>query len=120
MRFEEYYLIESLGFENYFDQITNGNFIRINNKIWSNIKEDGFDEEMDDNNKENYSYIVLNIPIEDQDGLKNYNNDIIDKWNEFDIMLKEKKKLYDKGYLDMIDYDNGKIYIIKHEFISGK
>jgi len=40
------------------------------------------------------------------------NETTLEKWNDFDIEFKENGHY--PGYLDFIDYDNGKLFIIKH------
>jgi len=61
--------------------------------------------------KEDYEFIELNLPESDEFGLTTNDEEFVNKYNEFDIELKEQ--LYDKGYLDLIDYEGGKVYIVK-------
>ena len=95
-----------------FHQIENSFFEPISDYIWDSIQNDGWDEELDDFEKSNYSYIILNIPEADSQGLKKFENEIVEKYNSFDIDLKDKYGT--QKYLDFIDYDDGKIFIIKH------
>lgn len=103
-------------FKNYFQQIENNHYLPLTKKIWNDINIDGYVDEVNDYNgdydKNNYSYTELIISTDDKDGLINFNNDTIEKWNDFDIEFKNK---YYPDYIDYIDYDNGKIYIIKYK-----
>ena len=45
-------------------------------------------------------------------GLINMEDDIIEKFNDFDIKLKETQE-YPYDTLDFIDYDKGIVYIIR-------
>jgi hypothetical protein len=97
----------------YLKQIKIKKYKPVNNWIWSSIKDEGYPEEVNDYNSKNYSYITLDLPKNEQIQLADLNDDIIEKWNVFDIYLKSKG--YYPKYLDFIDYDNGIIYIVKHE-----
>jgi len=59
--------------------------------------------------KEDYEFIELDISEIDEFGLATKDESTIEKYNDFDIELKEK--IYDDGYLDLIDYDEGKVRI---------
>ena len=110
--------INSYKFKNIFDQIINGEFQELNDDIWESLEYDGW---VDDGSrlgygergydKSEYEYIEIDIPEEDEFGLVTGDENTIEKYNDFDIELKEK--LYDKGYLDIIDYDEGKLFIVK-------
>lgn len=110
--------INSFKFKNLFEQILNSDYNDLNDYLWELLKEEGW---IDDASRKNhgisgykisdYEFIELKIPEFDEFGLITFDDDIIEKYNEFDIELKEK--LYDKGYNDFIDYENGKVYIIK-------
>ena len=104
----------------YKDQILDNEYHPINNDLWESIINESFDEEFDDYNKENYLYTELEIPQDHKDGLINMDENILEFYNDFDIWLKESSDLYSYGdnkkpvHLDVIDYDSGSVYIIKH------
>lgn len=105
-------------FEDFFNQIKNSEYKPISDDIWDIINDcEGFTEEVNnfegDFNREHYSMTELEIPIEDKIGLQKFDNETIDKYNDFDIELKEKG--YYPNYIDLIDYDKGKIVIVKWE-----
>jgi hypothetical protein len=110
--------LNSYKFKNLFDQILNTDYQDLTDTIWEFVLDDGW---VDDASrlghgekgykKDDYEYIELDIPEPDEFGLATMDEETIEKYNEFDIELKDK--LYDKGYLDLIDYDEGKIYIVK-------
>lgn len=62
--------------------------------------------------KKDFEYLILNISKKDQDGLKAYKDSAVNKFNRFDIELKERQKGYPK-IVDFIDYDNGVVYIVR-------
>lgn len=105
-------------FEEYYNQIMNNSYSDVSDKIWDNILLDGYPEEVNnwegDFDKSNYKYLILNISESDKKCLKELNDDCIEKWNEFDIWLKDIAKLY-PNYIDIIDYDSGEIYIVKYD-----
>lgn len=115
--------LESLNlFSDYIKQIQNGEYKECTEELWEDIQIDGFCEEVNnyegDFNKENYSFIILRISEEDKLGLINNDPEIVEKYNQFDIYLKDNN--YYPKYLDMINYDTGQIYIIKHEKFNEK
>jgi hypothetical protein len=119
IKFNEYINESSSNeFSNYYDQIMNRAFIEVSDEMWEEILLDGYPEEVNnwqgDFNQTNYKFISLEISEEDQTGLKSDDEIYIDKWNDFDIWLKEEAKLY-PDYIDMIDYDKGTVFIIKYE-----
>jgi hypothetical protein len=110
------FINENYNFVNYMNQIMNNNYTPLSDDVWDNLQMDGYPDEVNDYegdyNIKNYSYTKLNITDEDKNGLINFDEDIIEKWNDFDIELKDK---YYPNYIDFIDYDNGIIYIIKYK-----
>lgn len=96
----------------YFEQIKNNKYYPLNNYLWDNLQLDGYPEELNDYDKNNYKYTTLNISDVDKNGLINFNDDILEKWNDFDIKLKDN---YFPNYIDYIDYENGIVYIIKYK-----
>lgn len=117
-KFENFSEEEYHPFEKYHQQIINSGFDALTEELWDELLMEGFPEEVNDYqgdyDKNNYEYIILNISKEDKEGLKAATDDAVNKWNDFDIWLKEEQKLYPK-YLDMIYYEKGEVYIIHHK-----
>lgn len=90
----------------------------ITDKLFNNISEEGWLEDLeyvyDDVNKEDIIFKELDLIDEDKKGLISFDDDIINDFNEFDIELKDGQK-YPYNIIDMIDYDNGKVYILKYK-----
>jgi len=110
--------INSYKFKNLFDQILTGGYQELTNDVWDSLQWDGWIDDASrlhhgkrGEKREDYEFIELDIPEADEFGLATNDEEIIEKYNEFDIELKDK--LYDKGYLDIIDYDEGKVRIVK-------
>ena len=117
-KFENFSKNDYHPFQEFHNQIMNSGFEPLTEEIWDNMLLDGFPEEVNnyqgDYDQDNYEYLILEISKEDQDGLKSGSDDASNKWNDFDIWLKEEQKLYPK-YLDYIDYEKGEVYIINHK-----
>lgn len=94
---------------NLLSQIEERAFKPITNEIWNILQFDGFPEEKDIENPEMFEYIQLNIPQEDIEKLKVQDDDTINKYNEFDIKLKEEYP----NHIDLIDYDKGIVRIVR-------
>ena len=114
--FEDYHSNKWMTF---IDNIMKSEFLPITDELWDAIESDGYTEEVNDYegdfDRNNYSYTEAQISDEDKQGLINMDNNFVEKWNDFDIQFKEQG--YYPNYLDFIDYDEGKIYIIKHNKI---
>jgi len=97
-----------------FNQIEQKVFMPITDKIFNNIDEDGYTEEVNnyegDYEQLNFEYIELDFDDKYKQGLINSDDDIVELFNDFDIELKEKYG----DILDYIDYDTGTVIIIKH------
>lgn len=111
------YLIESVDVNTYISQIDTNNYSLITGKLFNDIQDEGWVEQLEDfyNRKfvkADFEYTTLNLDADDKRGLIDFDDDIINKFNDFDIELKAKDE-YPFKTLDVIDYDNGKVYIIK-------
>ena len=89
-------------------QIEKKKFAPITASVWNTALYEGLDEEWGVEKKD-LEYMVLTIPKEDKEGLKKFSEPIIEKYNSFDIWLKNNFK----NHIDFIDYDNGEIKIIR-------
>lgn len=116
----EYYQINENENENIkylINQINDSDWKPLNNDMFEMILEEGWIDELEDK----YSNLTINdflfkeLEISDNDkhGLINFNDDIVEKFNNFDIALKDKQE-YPFYIIDFIDYDNGLVYLFKH------
>jgi len=105
-------------FDFYMNQINNPNeWIPITNKLYNLIEEEGWVDELtsntDDNIKNKFTYKELELLDIDKNGLIEGEDSSIEFFNELDILLKSSQE-YPYNTLDFIDYDKGKVYIIKY------
>lgn len=98
---------------NYIDEVGTLSFVPVTPEVWDTIQDEGLDEEQGAPNSIQWSMANLPISREDAVKLRQYDNDTIDKFNRFDIALKEK---FDGRIVDLIDYDAGIVRLVK---ISG-
>ena len=101
----------------YWMQIEDGKWTPLTDDLWKDILEEGWIEDLeyvyDEVNKENIVYKKLDLVDSDKQGLIDFDDDVINDFNEFDIELKDKQE-YPFPMLDMIDYENGIVYILKY------
>jgi len=95
---------------NYLSQIPKLHFKPVTPKIFRTIQYEGLDEETGEMLMSQWNYAELKISPEDQQGLKRLNPLYINKFNQFDIALKNKYKLH---IVDLIDYDEGRIILVR-------
>lgn len=109
--------IQNKTIDEYINQVEYGDYEELTQKLYDFIYiegwlvsiEDEFDEEYD---REDFEYLTLNLSDEDRNGLKNMDEYVLEKFNSFDMKLKERGE-YPYDTLDFIDYDNGIVYIIR-------
>jgi hypothetical protein len=93
------------------------NWIPLTDKLYNDIMEEGWIDDLEyvykNINKNDIVYKELILIDEDKSGLIEFDDDIINNFNEFDIEIKDKQK-YPFNMIDMIDYENGKVYILKY------
>jgi len=117
--FKKFSINENLDIDNYLDQLNDDTrYLSITKKLYNEIEKEGWVEQLEDFynktlNKFNFKYMILNLNKNDQKGLIEFNEDTIEKFNDFDIKLKSMDK-YPFQKLDFIDYEKGIVYIIKH------
>ena len=105
-------------FNNFFHQIFKNNYyLPVSEELFNNLKDEGFIDELNNYYEKNFKikdfeFFVLNISNYDRYGLIAMNEETIEKYNKFDIELKNKQKGY-PTIVDFIDYENGNIYIVK-------
>ena len=95
----------------YVEIIPSLNYQPVNDNEWEIIDEwEGITELFDIYDRENYLIAELPIIDEDSNELKQQTDNILNKFNNFDIKLKNK---YNMKYIDLIDYQNGIVKIVK-------
>ena len=101
----------------YWIQIEEESWTPLTDDLWNDILEEGWIEDLeyvyDEINKEDIVYKKLDLVDEDKQGLIDFDDDIVNDFNEFDIELKNKGK-YPFNMIDMIDYEKGIVYILKY------
>jgi hypothetical protein len=95
--------------DNLFYQVEFNDYNPINKEIWEIIQVEGWDEELGILHPFQYEYTTLTIPEADVKGLKQFTNETLNKYNQFDITLKQTFP----NHIDLIDYDNGVIVIVR-------
>ena len=89
--------------------VPNLKYKKITAEIWDSIQDEGLHTEKKAYSKNNWEYAILPISKTDKNGLKRFYTETIEKFNDFDIQLKE---IYHMRYIDLIDYDRGIVNIV--------
>jgi hypothetical protein len=98
-------------FDTLITQILNDSlYQKCTNEIFDIIQAEGLDEEFNKFKKSDWTFITLQIPENISNKIKNFDHEILNMLNEFDMIIKNRFKM---KYIDLIDYDLGKIRIIK-------
>lgn len=96
------------------DIINNLNWQPINFKIWKTLKDDeGWTEEYDIKSKSDLEMSEYPITDIDKSGLKMLDFDTVEKFNRFDINIKEKYGA--ENIIDLIDYDKGQVVLVRRK-----
>jgi len=111
------FINEGLSVNDYIKQLNTNEYLSLTNKLFSCIEEEGWLEQLEEFynrefDKTNFKYMTLKLTDNDKQGLINFNDDVIEKFNDFDINLKSIDN-YPYNKLDLIDYDNGIVFIVK-------
>jgi hypothetical protein len=93
----------------YLGQIAKLNWQPVNKSVWNSIQDEGLDEEQDAPNPADWIMGSLTITPDDAQALMAYDDNAIEEFNRFDIALKQRYP----GMVDLIDYDNGTVTIVK-------
>ena len=99
----------------YMNQIDDLIFEPVSENVWDTIEVEGLNDEHDAHDPSQWVMAELVLDPSDIKGLKSFNEDIINKFNQFDISLKEK---YHLKLVDLINYEEGKIVIVKSNVIK--
>lgn len=80
--------------------------------VWVSMEYEGLNEEYDEGNfLDNWVVGFLKISEKDKEGLIKLDTETVEKFNDFDIELKEK---YNLKIIDLIDYNIGRVLIVKY------
>lgn len=86
------------------------NYTPLTKKIWATIRDEGLDEEFGLPKPNQWVYAVLPISDHDREGLMSFSDEALEKFNLFDIKLKDQ---FEMKFIDLIDYDSGLVVIVK-------
>ncbi len=112
------FLKESISVSDYIKQVNTNEYLGLTKKLFNEIEEEGWLGDLEEHYDSGFSvkdfkYTKLELSDNDKKGLKNFDDDVVNKFNDFDIELKSKEA-YPYKTIDMIDYDKGIVYIIKY------
>lgn len=93
----------------YLGQIASLTWQPVSRSVWNSIQDEGLDEEQDAPNPADWIMSSLDITPQDATALMAYDDNAIEEFNRFDIALKQRYP----GMVDLIDYDNGIVTIVK-------
>ena len=115
--FKQRMINENISVDDYINQLNINEYSKLTNKLFNEIDEEGWLEQLEEFygnkfNKDDFSFTTLKLTQNDKNGLINFDDDVIEKFNDFDIKLKSMDE-YPFRKLDLIDYDNGIVYIIR-------
>jgi hypothetical protein len=89
-------------------QVKTGVYKPLPDEVWEAIEDEGYSEE-EGLQREDFEYITLTIPHEDAKALRDFSDEAIEKYNRFDIKLKD---LFER-HIDLIDYDKGIVRVVR-------
>ena len=103
--------------EEYLEQVNLGDYKELTPKLYNDITEEGWLESLEtefetDYTIDDFEYLTLDLTESDKIGLKNTTEEALEKFNDFDVLLKEQGE-YPFDTIDMIDYNKGIVYIIR-------
>jgi len=104
--------------ERYLTETILGDYKELTEELFNMIAEEGFVEELEDINEVtlefgDFEYLILDITEQDKQDLIKFDDDTINKFNDFDFKLKESQMPAYPTCVDFIDYDAGIVYIIR-------
>jgi len=103
--------------QDYLKQVEYGDYEELTTELYDLISMEGWlvsieDEFGEEYEQEDFEYLKLDLSEKDKLGLINMDEDVVEKFNDFDMELKKTGE-YPYDTLDFIDYDNGIVYIIR-------
>lgn len=106
----------------YLKQVSTGIYKELTEELFDSISEEGWVYSLEDDfgklhlKRNDFEFLGLALSKEDKEGLISFKDEIVEKFNSFDIQLKDKQK-YPFKTLDFIDYNKGIVYIIHLKLI---
>lgn len=85
-------------------------FRPVDAQTWGAIRDEGLDQEQGAPKREQWAVAVLPISRADAEGLRQFDEATIEKFNGLDIALKRD---YDGQIVDLVDYENGIVRLVK-------
>lgn len=101
-------------FQDHMIQIDFGIWKPITKSTINTLRDEGWMEEYNIFFKD-VEQLQLELSKEDSLGLQMFDEDTVEKYNRFDIVIKERYK--PENIIDLIDYDNGTILIARRKSI---
>jgi len=102
--------------EELLSQVEAGEYKPLTREVWETIQDEGYDEELELYNPEDFEHITLTIPPEDANALRAFSAEALEKYNRFDIELKDKFE----RHIDLIDYDEGIIRVVRAKELNER
>lgn len=103
--------------QEYLQEAWNGEYkIDIPIELYNALSDEGWIDEQNEEygyslDTSSFAYLILSISEEDKEGLISMSKDTLEKFNQFDIKLKQDQE-YPFSTCDFIDYENGIVYIV--------
>ncbi len=85
-------------------------FYPLTPAVWDTIQDEGLDEEQDAPLASQWEMAVFPLSAQDQAALKAMTDEVLERFNAFDIALKER---WNCAVIDLIDYDRGQVILVK-------
>ncbi len=98
------------GVESLIEKVSSLKWTPIAKEVWETIEVEGLDEEKDAFHPRLWEMARLPISKPDSEKLMQFDEETVEKFNRFDIALKNKFKM---RYIDLIDYEAGKIILVR-------
>ena len=102
-------ILRTRTWENYLETIPHLEFKPVDSQTWSTIRNEGLDQEQGAPKRAQWMVATLPISKTDADGLRDFDAATVEKFNAFDIDLKDA---YAGRIVDLVDYDNGIILLV--------
>ncbi len=104
--------------DEYIEQVKNNKFIPMSAYLYKQILDEGYVDDLNEYydtiyDQNSFEYLNLKLTKDDIFGLKMYDKITLDKFNRFDIKLKNLDRDTYPRIVDFIDYDLGKVFVVK-------
>lgn len=98
-------------FFNETEQVRHAIYNPVTDSVWRTIQDEWLDEETGVKDRDLWKFMKLKISDNDKTLLEALDDDIIEKYNRFDIALKAEFKM---RCIDFIDYDKWVIRVVTY------